>query len=413
MAISRIGSLVLCGLLATGFAGLPRAAGAQPAPLRLSLDRLPQIFGLAVHTGEPHALQLATPLGLFRTTPRAEAVAVAGIAGDVMALAVHPADPRHLLAGGHVGQAGSLGLLESTDGGRHWKQLAPEAAGHVGFHILAFSPADPRIVYGITNGVRVSSDGGRTWREAGRLPPDLIHFAAGAQSAATVYAATQRGLFVSHDQGAHWARVPTPPGIVSMVHVTPDGQVFAFVVGNGLLVAKEPALAWTTHSARFEDQVLLRMVIDPAVPTRFYGATLTGAVITSADGGRNWGTYEGLHQADPQTIAKGRRLFVTHCQACHGPDGRGQDAIAGFDPAQAPPILAPALDDSAHAWHHSDADLVQTILEGSPRPGSPMVSWKGLLSRADAESLVAYVKSLWSLRSIACQGARHMGCMRH
>jgi mono/diheme cytochrome c family protein len=42
-----------------------------------------------------------------------------------------------------------------------------------------------------------------------------------------------------------------------------------------------------------------------------------------------------------------------------------------------------------------------------------MPAWKETLSREQAEDVVAYFKSLWSFSSYACQGARHMACMRH
>ena len=72
---------------------------------------------------------------------------------------------------------------------------------------------------------------------------------------------------------------------------------------------------------------------------------------------------------------------------------------------------APALDDSGHAWHHEDAQLVSFILD-KPIPDSPMPAWRGVLSRDDALDLVAYIKSLWSPYIRAnCQGAKHMACM--
>jgi mono/diheme cytochrome c family protein len=84
------------------------------------------------------------------------------------------------------------------------------------------------------------------------------------------------------------------------------------------------------------------------------------------------------------------------------PDDPGATDEYGF--------AAPALDDSAHGWHHSDDGLVGTILNGSPR-NPRMMPFKELVSEDDARNLVAYIKSLWSFRSLACQGSRHMGCM--
>lgn len=389
-------------------------AQAKAGPARIMLDQISRVYGLSVAASDPVRLHLATPMGLYLAAPGGEAKMVAGVEGHLMGYAVHPADQRHMIAGGHVGKSGSIGVLLSTNGGQSWQQISQNAAGHVGFHILEFSKADPDIIYGVTNGLRVSGDGGRNWREVGTLPGGLVHFAASAKQVMTLYVATRRGLLISRDQGASWQPANgLPKGLTSMVHVTPRGKVYVFVVGSGLFAAREPVLKWWRVSGGFSDRTLLRMVADPANPERLYASTVTGAVVTSGDGGKSWLAYEGSHNATAEIISKGRKLFNTYCQACHGSDAKGQHTTPGFNPKSPPPIMAPALDDSAHGWHHSDADLTNTILNGSPRQGSPMVAWKGQLARADAESLVAYIKSLWSFRSIACQGARHMSCMRH
>lgn len=70
-------------------------------------------------------------------------------------------------------------------------------------------------------------------------------------------------------------------------------------------------------------------------------------------------------------------------------------------------FVAPPLDDSAHGWHHSDANLAQTIMTGSSR-NPRMMAFKDTVPETDTRNLVAYIKSLWSPRSLACQGARHM-----
>jgi mono/diheme cytochrome c family protein len=70
-------------------------------------------------------------------------------------------------------------------------------------------------------------------------------------------------------------------------------------------------------------------------------------------------------------------------------------------------IRAPALDDSTHAWHHTDDDLVKTILEGSSREPR-MQAFKGVLGESDARDIVTYMKGLWGRRALACQGPKHM-----
>ena len=113
---------------------------------------------------------------------------------------------------------------------------------------------------------------------------------------------------------------------------------------------------------------------------------------------------------DPDAAARGKTVYQAYCQSCHGERGVGETIRPPFvqQPGQ---ILAPALDDSMHAWHHSDEDLVRFILQGSPRT-KRMAGFRGILSEKQARDVVAYIKSLWASWAIACQGPKHMACMR-
>ena len=409
---------ILFGIIGAGLVGFilssePIQAQRKSGPDDARIDQLQRVFSLSVVSSNPTRLLLATPLGLFEGTPDGKAKRVGGLTDVVMGLTVHPKNSKHMLVGGHPGKSGSIGVLASDNGGKKWKQISKDGAGHVGFHIMEISRADPRVVYGLTSAIRVSKDGGKTWREVAAAPEGLIHLATSSVDSKTLYAATRQGLLVSYNQGAKWEPTGLPGKMATMVTTTNTGQVYAFGTGAGLSVATEKKLHWKNLSNNFQDRILLRMVVDPTNSKRLFAATVTGAVVISQDGGKSWIAFEGSHNAKPETIAKGSKLFATYCQACHGPSAKGQRNTPNFDSKNPPKIMAPALDDSDHGWHHGDADLVNTILNGSPREGSPMIAWKGQLSRKDAESLVAYIKSLWSFRSIACQGARHMACMQH
>jgi mono/diheme cytochrome c family protein len=98
---------------------------------------------------------------------------------------------------------------------------------------------------------------------------------------------------------------------------------------------------------------------------------------------------------DAQQVARGQAIYVKHCMECHGESGKGQpgdwrirDAEGRFPP--------PPLDDSAHAWHHPTAVLLEVIREGSPGGQGNMPAWKGKLSEHEMQDVVAYIKSLWS-----------------
>jgi len=111
---------------------------------------------------------------------------------------------------------------------------------------------------------------------------------------------------------------------------------------------------------------------------------------------------------DPNSVTQGKALYEKHCQKCHKTDGVGEIPMP-WSVRKPDYVEAMPLNDTSHAWHHSDEQLVNTILEGT-RSTKRMPAWKGTLSKNDAQNLVAYLKSLWSDKSIACQGPKHMDC---
>lgn len=111
---------------------------------------------------------------------------------------------------------------------------------------------------------------------------------------------------------------------------------------------------------------------------------------------------------DPESVKAGHKLYEQHCQTCHQKDGAGEKPIPwGIrHPAYIP---AMPLNETSHAWHHSDENLVQTIMNGIPQRQMP--GWKQVLSEKQAKEIVAYIKSLWSQKILECQGPKHMSCM--
>lgn len=98
---------------------------------------------------------------------------------------------------------------------------------------------------------------------------------------------------------------------------------------------------------------------------------------------------------DSPQVVRGRAIYDQHCAECHGAQGKGpigdwriRDAEGKFPP--------PPLDDSAHAWHHPTAVLLEVVREGSPQGQGNMPAWKEKLSEQEMLDVVAYIKSLWS-----------------
>ena len=130
--------------------------------------------------------------------------------------------------------------------------------------------------------------------------------------------------------------------------------------------------------------------------TLIMGLGLAGCDMPTEGTARSSGSEAALERnLDPVQVARGKAVYDKACLECHGAGGRGQpgdwrirDADGHFPP--------PPLDDSAHAWHHPTAVLLQVIREGSPQGQGKMPAWEGRLSEQEMQDVVVYIKSLWS-----------------
>ncbi len=282
--------IFVSGLAAAAvLAGSPAIAAAQAEVPLADLLRATHVHGLVVDRGDPMRLLIATHHGLHAAAlGSGQARRVSETTDDLMGFTPHPTDATVLYASGHPAGGGNLGFVASADGGKSWTSLSPGVGGPVDFHQMDVSKADPDVIYGVHGGLQVSRDGGRSWEQVGPAPEGLIDLAASAQAAGRLYAATQQGLLFSADGGASWTPGHAAGRPVSLVEVTADGTVFAFVIGSGLLRADEGSLGWETVSGSFADRYLLHLAIDADEPGRLFALTQNGELLASRDGGRSW-----------------------------------------------------------------------------------------------------------------------------
>ncbi|WP_407941110.1 WD40/YVTN/BNR-like repeat-containing protein, partial [Neoaquamicrobium microcysteis] len=173
-----------------------------------------------------------------------------------------------------------------------WTQRSPGANGPVDFHQLAVSPVDPEIIYGAYGALQRSVDGGHEWSVVGPLPSDMISLAASTVDADTLYAGTRTGLHRSEDEGLTWR--PVLDGApVSLVKVTDDARIFAFIPGEGLAVAKEAEVQFSLLAADWGNEVLLHLAVAPENAERMFAASHQGTIFRSNDGGVTWEAVRG------------------------------------------------------------------------------------------------------------------------
>jgi photosystem II stability/assembly factor-like uncharacterized protein len=282
-ARSAMLAILLAGVL------LPASvlAAEQPVPIA-ELAKQTHFHGIAAHPDPTGGIHLATHHGLFRVDGRGLATRVAASADDFMGFTVHPTRPEVLYASGHPARGGNLGIITSTDSGRTWRQLSRGLNGPVDFHQLAVSKADPNVIYGAFRGLQISRDGGESWGVAAPGPDGLMSLAASSVDTARLYAATKGGLLYSTDAGKTWQPAHLRRSAATMVYTGYDNDVYAFMIGVGLVRTREPALRWELVNDRFGEHYLLHLAVDPAAPQHLYAITSAPAVIASRDGGARW-----------------------------------------------------------------------------------------------------------------------------
>jgi photosystem II stability/assembly factor-like uncharacterized protein len=261
----------------------------EPVPVTAFTGQT-HIHGLAFDRGNPGYLFIATHHGLFRAGPDATATQIS-VVQDFMGFTPHPTEPQILFASGHPPGGGNLGFIVSADGGETWVQRSLGVGGPADFHQLAVSPVDPEMIYGVFGLLQVSTDGGANWAVAGRvLPPQIVDLAASAVSTQTVYAAAEGGLYVTTDGGATWR--PLIRGApVSLVEIAPDGSLYVFVLGQGLLRAPDELSDLAPVGGDWVEPYLFHLSVDPSDPNHMFAATAAGRILVSFDGGRSWATF--------------------------------------------------------------------------------------------------------------------------
>lgn len=222
-----VAALVLGALSACGSAGSATTSGAAveaPASGQLPLTH---IHGVGIDPADG-TLLLATHDGLFQVGEGGESTRVGPVI-DLMGFAV--IGPGHFVASGHPGPGVDLpqpvGLIESMDGGRTWKQVSRQGVSD--FHALTVSDGG---VLGYDGSLWRSSDG-KKWQQ---VPiPAAPAFLSASPDGAQILATTQQGVLRSADGGSSWSKIDGVPLLqvvdwaengINLVGVDPDGLVW-------------------------------------------------------------------------------------------------------------------------------------------------------------------------------------------
>jgi photosystem II stability/assembly factor-like uncharacterized protein len=93
---------------------------------------------------------------------------------------------------------------------------------------------------------------------------------------------------VSRDAGRTWEATGEQGQPATMVETAPDGTVYAFIVGSGLVKSPGAALAWSRVSNEFGNYVLIHLAAHPTDGNRLFAVDDAGQILASVDGGASW-----------------------------------------------------------------------------------------------------------------------------
>lgn len=289
----RAAALLVAVALIAGCGGASRSQSTSTTPrvAWVDPDGDPPYIGSLSANPRDGSLLMGTNTGLWRIA--AEGGKPVKVTGDLItaagagkvseALVARFVGPDKVIASGHPSGSSTLppalGLIESDDAGLTWVSISE--LGNADFHALATSRnvlAAP--LFG-TAEIRLSRDGGRDF-EPRVAPMALVDLDIDPGDPKRWVATSDQGIYVSADEGRTWRqRDPTPN--VRLAWSTPE-ELYRIDPGGGVKVSADGGETWKERGDTGGEPQALTADEEGTL----YAASLDGKVQRSQDGGRTW-----------------------------------------------------------------------------------------------------------------------------
>ena len=267
-----------------------------------------QIWALAADPSDPNFLLLGTNGGLYRLDRKQKQLTHLPSPMDerfkITAIAFSPNNPDVVIAGTQF-----AALYRSEDHGRTWHQLKIDIPvicsnqAQSRFTQILLDPVDPKLGWA---GVELDSvwrttDGGVTWHKItkGLASEDIHGLAVTNNGGRRVFAATERGIHISDDDGKSWElqSFDSPAHYTRAVvpRADHDGVVF-LTNGDGppgswgrLYRSGDSGKHWERVALPGEvESTLWSVAVHSADPKLLFASASLGQIYRSTDAGENW-----------------------------------------------------------------------------------------------------------------------------
>jgi photosystem II stability/assembly factor-like uncharacterized protein len=184
-------------------------------------------------------------------------------------------------------------VVRSDDRGADWTVLARWKSS-VDTRALALAPGGSVLAIGGDDGVRISRDGGATWKQTGLEMPGLYQvesLAFDPSDPRVLYAGTWRQAFRTRDGGATWTRIADGMVLDATVYAwdfdSKDPRDVWVSTCGWVYRSRDGGDHWTRYKNGFSNRRSHAIRRDPRRPEFVYAATV-GGLHRSTDGGETW-----------------------------------------------------------------------------------------------------------------------------
>ncbi len=260
-------------------------------------------------------LAAATPQAPSNANPAPAAwVPVGPDGGDARAFAADPTDSRHL----YLGSTNSW-LYESQDSGSSWHRLTKlSPKDDLILDNITVDESDPKTLFVAAwvvdhpdGGLFISHDAGRTWAKVPAMDGQSIRaLAQSASNPKLLVAGTLKGVFRSQDGGAQWQQISPASNNelheVESIAIDPKDPQTIYA-GTWHLPWKTTDGGTTWHNIKqglIDDSDVFSIIIDPTAPQTVYTSACSG-IYKSENGGELYHKIQGI----PSTARRTRVLM--------------------------------------------------------------------------------------------------------
>lgn len=249
----------------------------------------PFLFGLDYDPRDPSTLYLAAGNGLIRASEHGSKWKIL-TGSDVTELRDVSVDRK---SAGTVYFAHSAGMRVTHDGGVTWRELAGSLRRKYTEAIRVDRTRSGVVLAGTEQGILRSSDEGTSWKLAGAAGFQILHIEQSPHDGCFWLAATQGGgLFASRDCGLTFenlGRIGVGHNVYDIAFdpVRPERIALASW-GTGVLVSGDGGTTWHARNQGLPRADVWSVIFDPGQLGRLYASVHEEALYVSENDGASW-----------------------------------------------------------------------------------------------------------------------------